>query len=119
MKKRRLILKEKKKISKECWNLDYEFFKWLDIRLKTYLKDANKVVDLLYSRFDVNGEQLTQKDIIERMIVLLDEIKKIDNYEESYDIQTVENYKELDKLYKDKIKELCNLWGIVLPSMWW
>ena len=60
MQKRRLILKEKKKISKECWNLDSEFFKWLEIRLKTYLKEAGKYVDLKYYKFAVDDKELNQ-----------------------------------------------------------
>lgn len=116
MQKRRLILKEKKKISKECWNLDSEFFKWLEIRLKTYLKEAGKYVDLKYYKFAVDDKELSQEEIIKKMLVLLEEIRKIDYQEEPYDKC---NYKEANRLYKEKIQELCKLWGVVLPSMWW
>ena len=30
----------------ETWNLDWEFFKWVNSRFKQYIKDAGSVVDL-------------------------------------------------------------------------
>ena len=58
----------KKKISKECWDLDSAFLKWLKEHLIVYLKEASKVVDLNWYKFQYKGEELTQEQIIKKNI---------------------------------------------------
>ena len=58
----------KKKISKECWDLDSAFLKWLKEHLIVYLKEASKVVDLNWHKFQYKGEELTQEQIIKKNI---------------------------------------------------
>ena len=59
-KKKRHIYK--KKLSKECWDLDLAFLKWLQERLPVYLKEAGQIVDLTYYKFTYNNIEYTQKD---------------------------------------------------------
>ena len=58
----------KKKISEECWDLDSAFLKWLKEHLIVYLKEASKVVDLNWHKFQYKGEELTQEQIIKKNI---------------------------------------------------
>ena len=58
----------KKKIRKECWDLDSAFLKWLKEHLIVYLKEASKVVDLNWHKFQYKGEELTQEQIIKKNI---------------------------------------------------
>ena len=47
---------KKKKISRECWNLNYSFILWLKDRLPIYVKEAGQIVDLEYHIFNYKGE---------------------------------------------------------------
>lgn len=51
---------------REVWNLDCTFFYWLYERLMMYKETA--CVDLNFHIFDINGETLTQKECIDKMI---------------------------------------------------
>lgn len=51
---------------REVWNLDCTFFYWLYERLMMYREKA--CVDLNFHTFDVDGETLTQKECIDKMI---------------------------------------------------
>lgn len=95
----------KKKISKECWGLDSAFLKWLKEHLIVYLKEASKVVDLNWYKFQYKGEELTQEQIIKKMLILLNSI-------EGKDIWDGEEY-------TSKCDEILDLWKLVFHSMWW
>ena len=43
-------------MQEECWNLGYEFVKWLNEHLKIYVEDKPKIVDLEYFKFDYKGK---------------------------------------------------------------
>lgn len=108
--KKRLTHKQKKKISRDCWNLDLSFYKWLQPRLKCYLKEAGKVIDLDFYKVEYNGKTYTQRECIERMIEILDVYfskRKVyyfgDDPKETIEIQD----------------ELLVLWSKVCHIMWW
>lgn len=106
-KKKRLVLKEKKKLSKECWSLDVSFYKWLKEHLKVYLKDAGNIVDLEYHKFEVDGTEYTQLEIIETMLAILDSIEELGVCDWTFQ-------EDLKRMTSD----LCKLWAIILPAMW-
>lgn len=93
---------KKRRISRDCWSLDYAFFKWLEERLPVYLKEGGAFVDLEFYKFDHRGKEYTQKELIERMIHLLD-TKKGDDLEKEF----------------EKEKEILEIWAMVAPAMWW
>ncbi len=114
--KHRQYLKHKKKVSEDCWSMDCAFYKWADEHLKTYLKDANSIVDLDYQKFTVDGTTLTQKEAIIHMIELVEKIQKMVDLElwgENID------YKEANKKYMETLEEFGKWWFKVLPAMWW
>ena len=69
---------QKRKMAKECWDLDWTFIKWLNEHLKVYKKDASKIVDLEYHKFNYKGEELTQLEVINRLIQITNYL--IDDY---------------------------------------
>lgn len=103
--------KEKKisKITKDTWNLDHAFLKWLKPRLKCYYQDASKIIDLEQHKFTFRGATLTQKQIIERMNEILKKYNDRNFYYFSDDATESENY----------LTELLELWSLVFPTMWW
>lgn len=104
MTKKRLRKIEEKKIYKECYDLDYSFIKWLNIRLKIYLKGASNIIDLTFYKFEFNGKIYTQEELIKKMIKLSDEILLADFHDEDY-------YKKID--------DLLEIWKLVFHVMWW
>ena len=54
--------------SRVAWNLNTFLLESLYTWLNIYLKRADKVVDLTYHKFQIHGEQLTQRECVVRMI---------------------------------------------------
>lgn len=92
----------------ECYNLDYTFIKWINSRFKTYLKQVSGIVDLEYHTFTYKRKKYTQKEIIERIIYLSDELLNDDNY---YNNDTQEGYV--------MTYEMLDLFKLVYWDMWW
>lgn len=95
----------KKKIKRECWNIDYSFIKWINEHLKVYLKEASKKIDLTYYKFTYKGITYTQEEIIELMINISDYL--IDNY-----------FNNDDEVYS-KTNKLLDLFSLSFHSLWW
>lgn len=93
--------------SRETWSLNTTFYIWLYERLMMYKEKANEIVDLTWHKFEYKGETLTQIECIDRMI----EGCKI-YIQNSYDY-------EIDKEKLEKVKEVAEIWALVLPVMWW
>lgn len=85
---------------REVWNLDCTFFCWLYERLTMYKETA--CVDLNFHTFDVNGEILTQKECIDKMI------------ENCKTIIT----KDMDDNFELK-KEVLAIWSKCIFAMWY
>ena len=113
---KRQLLRHKKKVSKECWNMDNAFYEWAEEHLKTYLKDASKIVDLEFQSFTVDDVKLNQKDAVTHMIVLIEKINKIRKLESPYDSI---GYKIAQNEFDKTLEEFGKWWFKVLPAMWW
>ena len=98
---------KKKKISRECWNLNYSFILWLKDRLPIYVKEASRTVDLEYHKFNYNGEEYTQLQLINRMIKLIDYLTQD------------EKYFDWDQEVDDKTEQLVEIFKLIFPSLWW
>lgn len=89
----------------ETWNLDYEFIKWVNSRFKKYKEKASKIVDLEFHRFEYEGKEYTQLELIDKVIKLSNEYIDIDLLSE-------------DKL--DPIKdEIFDIFKLIFWTMWW
>lgn len=93
---------KKKRIRRDCWDLDSAFFKWLGERLPVYLKDAGEMIDLEYHKFEFRGKEYTQKEFIERMIMLI---------RLGYENDGLDDW--------DKLTEVLEIWAMIAPAMWW
>lgn len=105
MKNKKLRTIEKKKVSKECWNLDYSFYKWLNEHLKVFKKEASKIVDLEYRQFEYGGRKWTQMEIIDRLIFLSGQL-----------ILDYFDWGDFSYEYDDQLHDL---WKLVCRYMWW
>ena len=93
--------------SRETWSLDYVFYMWLYERLKMFVEIGGQVVDLNYHKFDFKGKEYTQLELINMMIERLEfYFKKGDLF-----VSSEEEY--------EPIKEIGEIWALVLPAMWW
>lgn len=101
----------KKKLSQECWNLDYELIKWLNEHLKIYKDEASKVVDLEFKKYEYEKKNLeySQLGIIIRLIDLTDYL--LVNY---YNYQNM----EVEAMIKAK-DEMYDLLKLVHFDLWW
>jgi len=99
---------KRKKISKECWNLDYELVKWLNEHLKVYKEEASEIVDLEFYKFPYKNEEYTQLQILNRLI-------EITNYLLDADYFVNRNVELINK-NKD---EMYDLLKIVHWQLWW
>ena len=98
---------KKKKVSEECWNLDYELCKWLNEHLKVYLEEASKVVDLEFYHFKYRGKEYTQMEIIKRLIDITDfMLEDIDYFSEGIELTKAKN-------------EMYDLLKMVHWHLWW
>lgn len=105
MTKKRIRKREIKKMDRECWNLDMSFIKWLEPRLKLFLKRGDKFVDLTYYKFVIRGNEKTQKEWIDEMISICQYLN--------------DDNKWFEDEYADKMHYLCEIWTELMPVMWW
>ena len=94
----------------ETWNLDYEFIKWVNSRFKKYKEKASKIVDLEFHRFEYEGKEYTQLQLIDRVIELTDEILT----DEYWNLI----YTDAERLEKNK-DEVFDIFKLIYGVMWW
>lgn len=84
------------------WNLNVEFVYWINYWFKEYRKNTDGMIDLEYFRFKYKDKEYTQKEIIDRIIVLTDRIIKKEIWN---------SIKEIDEVF--------DLFHLVFWCMWW
>ena len=93
--------------SRETWSLDYVFYMWLYERLKMYKEYAGEIVNLDFHKFVYKEKEYTQLELINMMIERLESYFK----KEDLFVSSEEEY--------EPIKEIGEIWALVLPAMWW
>ena len=93
--------------SRETWSLDHVFYMWLYERLKMYKEYAGEIVDLNFHKFVYKEKEYTQLELINMMIERLESYFK----KEDLFVSSEEEY--------EPIKEIGEIWALVLPAMWW
>ncbi len=84
--------------------MNYSFYLWLCERLKRYVEVA--CIDLNYHRFEYNGAEYTQGQLIDMMLDrLLFSFGK--------------EYNDFDEKQYEYVSEVEKIWAIVMPAMWW
>lgn len=91
------------------WSLNTYMTEQIYTWLKMYLEYGGGFVDLTFHKFDIDGTEMCEKEVIEEVIRCL----------EFY----LTNWDSFDKELEEKSMELAKrgykLLGIVLPSLWW
>lgn len=107
--------------SRETWSLDTVFYMWLYERLKMFVEIGGQVVDLNFHKFDFKGKEYTQLELINMMIERLEYFfnedardSKIDEYRK----QGMGIFEADNKAY-EPVKEIGEIWALILPAMWW
>lgn len=89
--------------SAETWNMDRIFCEWLYSHCKMYLEKVEGTVDLEFHCVEIDGEEVTQLECIQRIIKL-----------------TGEALTEPDgETATKQLREAILIWAEVFPLMWW
>jgi hypothetical protein len=89
--------------SAETWNMGRIFCEWLYSHCKMYLEKAEGIVDMEFHCIEIDGEEVTQLQCIQRIIKL-----------------TGEALTESDGLAVTMhLKKAILIWAEVFPLMWW
>lgn len=95
----------KRKLHKECWDLNYSFKKWLLEHLIIYLRDASKMIELSFYDFNWHHKSYTQEEITKLLIDKLTHSLETGNLDTPEEIQ-------LDK-------DIYELWDMIRLYTWW
>lgn len=107
--------------NRETWCLDAVFYMWLYERLKMYVEIGGQVVDLNFHKFDFKGKEYTQLELINMMIERLEYYFNEDTRDSKIDEYRKQGMGivEADNKAYEPIKEIGEIWALVLPAMWW
>ena len=92
--------------SRETWNLCDIFVEWLYEHLLMYKERAGEIIDLEYYKYKVDNEELTQLQIIDRILAIL----KVELLKEA------EDYGSTDW---NKVNKALSLFSIIVAQMSW
>lgn len=88
---------------RDTYNFDFTLAAWLYERLRYFQDEVSKTIDFEFYKFDIDGEELTQMECIDRMvadckvIMLGDSLLKSDY--ENMNIAKNDLFKILSKVY--------------------
>ncbi len=140
MRKSKHKVHRNKKLTKECWNLNDNLFRWLEERLPVYKKDASKYVDLEQPIIKFKGQSKNLEEWLDVLIEMMQKYKYIDSINiheleelegktvaeiiedintNSYTEEEVEELKAKDKEIQDLIENIFELLGVLFPYLWW
>ena len=92
--------------STETWALDTSFYLWLYEHLRMYMDKASNFVNLRFHTFVFDGRDYYQEDIINEML------KRLRFY-------FSDEYDEFNEEHYTYVSQIVEMWGLVLPAMWW
>lgn len=89
---------------RETWALNLTFYLWLYERLKRFVEVC--CINLDFHKFEYNGAEYTQGQLIDMMI-------------ERLEFSFKKEYNDFDEKQYAYVSEIEKIWAIVLPAMWW
>ena len=101
--------------TKETFSLDMTILAYLYEHLVMYKEAASEIVDLNYHKFNINGDILTERECINRM---LNDIRVILSVNDSNYI-SVEDCEEKDKIMTEKKNDLFDVLKECFWTLWW
>ena len=102
---------------RDTFSLDWTLIAWLYERLRYFQDEVSKIVDFDFNKFEIDNEELTQRQCIDRMV---EDCKTILLYNGGVNF---DDFKEEEKYFKDVIcpakDDLFMVLSNVYWSMWW
>ena len=92
--------------ARETFSLQETFYQWLYERLIVFKDIGGQIVDLTYHKFEYNGQEYSQLELIDKLIEEL-------RWALAGDPNV---YKKEDCV---RLMEIGKIWAIILPAMWW
>lgn len=89
--------------SAETWNMDRIFCEWLYSHCKMYLEKVEGIINMEFHCVEIDGEEVTQLQCIQRIIKLTGEALTDSDGEAA----------------TMKLREAILIWAEVFPLMWW
>lgn len=113
----------------DCWELNISALAYLYKNLVQYKKDASTIVDLTHYKFDYQGKEYTQIELIDKMIqigeYILCNLNYVDKKSATY-IRLINNpYRKKYGAYDHFSTpagvegEFWTIWSMIFPTMWW
>lgn len=93
---------------RETYDLDYTWRLWLYEHLKMFKKQASPVIDMTDRRFDWDGENWSQEELIDMMIDRLE-----------FALDPKSGYDDMDDKDWHYVHQIEEIWAVVCPAMWW
>lgn len=93
---------------RDTYNMDYTLIAWLYERLRYFQDHASKVVNFDFHTFEIDYENLTQRECIDRMVEDCAVILKTDLWGN-------EDFEKIDAAKEDLFKILSKVYW----AMWW
>lgn len=109
--------KIKKKLSEECWNLDFELIEWLNKHLKVFVEECPTVIDLEFHKYKYKNKEYTQLEIVNRLIEITDMLLSDEPYS-SGDYNNLITVKDVKRINARK-NEMYDLLKLVHWELGW
>lgn len=101
---------------RDTFNMDGTLAAWLYERLRYFQDEASKIVDFDFHKFDINGDELTQRQCIDRMV---ENCKTILLYDEIIFDDYKEDQKYIESVVDPAKNDLFMILSKVYWAMWW
>lgn len=92
--------------STETWDLNSTFYAWLYEHLRMYVDIGGEIVNLDFHKYEWHEREYTQLELINE---ILDRIR----------FYFSKDYDDFDMEDITYIREIGEIWAIILPAMWW
>lgn len=93
---------------RETYDLNYTFYCWLYERVNMYIDEASGKVDLHYHRVIWKGVEYTHFELIQELLIRL-----------KFYFKSQQDFLVLSPKEETLVKEIGEIWAVLLPEMWW
>ena len=95
---------------REVWDLDFSFYCWVYERVRMYLERSQQIVNLhdKTNSYLWQGEEFSQFDLMQELLARLELYFKD---EQNYWVKTEQEER--------MVKEIGEIWAVLLPGMWY
>jgi hypothetical protein len=94
---------------RETWSMDTISVEWLYSHLKMYYEAARDIVDLSWHKYDINGETLTQEQVITLILEYCEEYLLAKHAQDDDTIEKAQH----------DVKKAFKLYAEILLDTWW